>query len=239
MKMKSNMKKFLALFLSLSLVLAMFGDFAQVKAADSYTPVTLTGTDGNSTSVSGDNWVLYLTTSGYESADWSYKYKGFTYEYNGVTGTTERVSSADGNRLYCTIPTSVVPAQDGVVFTIKAGQYEPDDAGTTSGLNILNDLTVVAVDGKLVHTAFIDEYNVEPFNHDTIPNTQAFYFATSDLAWNKIGPDFYSWTNFLSPAYCDGTRIDTGGWTTTYSGVFINGQPMDYWGAHFKYVDRS
>lgn len=239
MKMKSNMKKFLALFLSLSLVLAMFGDFAQVKAADSYTPVTLTGTDGNSTSVSGDNWVLYLTTSGYESADWSYKYKGFTYEYNGVTGTTERVSSADGNRLYCTIPTSVVPAQDGVVFTIKAGQYEPDDAGTTSGLNILNDLTVVAVDGKLVHTAFIDEYNVEPFNHDTIPNTQAFYFATSDLAWNKIGPDFYSWTNFLSPAYCDGTRIDTGGWTTTYSGVFINGQPMDYWGAHFKYVDRG
>ena len=222
------MKKVLAFLLTFALLLVPFSTLS--FAASAYTDVTLTGTDGWSTCVNGENWVLYLTTSGYESADWSYKYQGFTYEYNGVQRTTTQVSSAEGNRLYCTIPTSVVPATDGVSFTIKAGKYEPDDAGTTAGLNILNDFTVASVDGRLAGTKVIYANNVEAFGG----NANSFYFSLKDTSGNAIGTGVESWTNFLSPSYCDGTRIDTAGWTTTYSGVSIDGELMDYWGAHFK-----
>ena len=222
------MKKVLAFILTFALLLVPFSTLS--FAATAYTDVTLTGTDGWSTCVNGDSWVLYLTTSGYSSTDWSYKYEGLTYEYNGVTGTTTQVSSADGNRLYCTIPTSAVPATDGVSFTIKAGKYEPDDAGTTAGLNILNDFTVASVDGRLAGTKVIYANNVEAFGG----NANSFYFSLKDASGNAIGTGVESWDNFLSPSYCDGTRIDTAGWTTTYSGVFVDGAPIDYWGAHFK-----
>ena len=221
------MKKVLAFFLTFALLLVPFSTLSMAES--SYTDVTLTGTDGWNTSVNGDNWILYLTTNGYESDDWSYKYYGFTYEYNGVTRTTDLVSSVDGNRLYCTIPTSVVPATDGVSFTIKAGKYEPE-AGTAVGLNILNDFTVVSVDGRLVGTQVIYANNVETFN----PTANSFYFSLKDSLGNGIRTGVESWGNFLSPSYCDGTRIATEGWTNTYSGVFVDGTPLNCWDAHFK-----
>ena len=227
--MKIKMKRVLALLLSLSLVLATFGDFAKVKAAASYTDVTLTGTDGWNTSNDGNNWVLYLNTSGYSSTDWSYKYQGFTIDVNGVTGTTTQVSSADGNRLYCTIPTSLVPTTDGTVFTIKAGQYAPDNAGTTTGINITADFQIVVSEGRLVHTTIIDPGSAETFNN----TASSFYFNLKDKSGNAVSTGLETWDNFISPSWCDGTRVDTGNWATNYSGVFINGTPMDYWGAHF------
>lgn len=68
------MKKGLAILLAFALLLVPFSVVS--FAATSYTDVTLTGTDGWSTSVSGDSLVLYLTTSGYESTSWDYKYQG-------------------------------------------------------------------------------------------------------------------------------------------------------------------
>ena len=228
--MKIKMKRVLALLLSLSLVFVSFGDFARVKAADSYTDVTLTSTDGWNTAVNGDNWVLYLNTSGYESTDWSYKYKGFTIDVNGVTGTTTQVSSAENNRLYCTIPTSLVPTTDGTVFTIKAGQYAPDADNTTTGINITADFQIVVSEGRLVHTTIIDPGSADTFNN----TANSFYFSLKDKKGNVVSTGLESWTNFLSPSCCDATRVDTGNWATNYSGVFINGTPMDYWGVHFK-----
>ena len=195
--------------------------------------VTLTGTDGWSTCVDGDNWVLYLTTSGYSSTDWTKKYAGFTYEIDGVTGTTSQVSSAENNRLYCTIPTSAVPATDGTTFTIKAGTYAAE-GGTSESLNIANDFTVVASESRLVHTKVVKPAAVEAFNG----TANAFYFSLKDGNGTGIATGVESWTNFLSPSWCDGTRITQDAvpnqWSTVYSGVFINGSPMNYWDAHFK-----
>lgn len=236
--MKTKMKRVLALFLSLSLVLATFGDLAQVKAAD-YTDVTLTSTEGWNTSNDGTNWILYLNTSGYTSTDWSYKYKGFTIDVNGVTGTTTQVSSTENNRLYCTIPTSLVPTTDGTVFTIKAGQYAPDDAGTTTGINITADFQIVVSEGRLVHTTLVDPGSATTFNN----TANSFYFYLYDKSGNLVSTGLESWTNFISPSWCDGTRVTQDAvanqWSLVYSGVFIDGSPMNYWDAHFKNVEAG
>ncbi len=232
------MKKLLAFLLVFTLLVIPFS-IILTAGASNYIDVTLTSTDGWNTCVDGDHWVLYLNTSGYECTDWNYKYKGFTYEIDGVQGTTSQVSSAGNNNLYCTIPTSEVPATDGTVFTIKAGYYDPDAEGTTSGLHITEDFVVVASESRLVNARVIDPVYVDPFNH----SANAFYFNIKDANGNPISTGFEHWERFLSPAWCDGTRItqDTvpNQWSTVYSGVFIDGQPMDYWGAHFKNVDAG
>ena len=196
--------------------------------------VTLTSTYGWATCVSGDNWVLYINTSGYTSTDWSKKYQGFTYEINGVTGTTGQVSSTEDNRLYCTIPVSAVPTTDGTVFTIKAGTYAPE-AGTRDNLVITDDFDVVVSEGRLLHTTVIDAATAEVGSSDA----STLYFTLKDSAGNAINTGCASDGNFLSPAWCDVTRIDPSAngadiWSTVYSGVFVNGEPINYWNAYFK-----
>ena len=230
--MKTKMKKVLALFLALSLVLVSFGDFARVKAAG-YTDVTLTSMLVEHSAVSGDNWILYFNTSGYSCTDWSYKYEGFTYEINGDVGTTTQVSSAGENRLYCTIPTSVLSTADGTVLKIKAGNYAAE-SGTDTGLNITNDFEVVVIGGHLV-SPVIDAANIEAFNH----SANSFYFSMKDANGTPISTGHENWNNFLSPSYYNSTRVDTADWNTVYSAVLIDGAPMDYWGAHFKNVDAG
>ncbi len=229
------MKKVLAFLLTFALLLVPFSTVS--FAATSYTDVTLTGTNGWSTAVVGNEWHVYLTTSGFTSPApsgdeaWAWKYTGFTYEYNGSILTTGQVSSADNNNLFCTIPTSVVPATGGT-FTIKAGQYEPE-GGTDVGLNIVNDITIAAVDGRLTATTVMYADNVETFGG----NANSFYFSLKDSSGTPLPTDYPNWDYFLSPSYCDKTRIDTAGWTTTYSGVFQDGQPIDYYGGNFKNPD--
>ncbi len=229
------MKKLLSFLLALALVVVPFGSFSYAEAV-SYADVTLTSTDGWNTHVDNENgnWVLYLNTSGYTSNDWGYKYEGFTYEIGGVEKTTSQVSSATNNKLYCTIPLSDIPADNGTVFTIKAGNYDAE-SGTSEGLHITEDLQIVTVDSRLVHTKVIEPATVEPFNH----SANSFYFSTKDARGNAITTGYESWTNFLSPAWCDGTRVDSGDWTNVYSGVLIDGAPMNYWDAHFKNNDAG
>ncbi len=222
------MKKVLAILLAFTLLLVPFSCAVSAETTG-YTDVTLIGTQGWDTCVSGDNWVLYLNTSGYESNDWAYKYKGFTFEYNGKTYTTGQISSAENNRLYCTIPTSIVPAISGETFTIKAGKYDSDADTSTTGLNILNDLTIATVDGRLVDTQVIYADNVETFPNENVPINNAFYFSLKDKDGNGIATGVESWTNFLSPAYCDGTRVLEKDWANTYSGIFVGGKVCNYW----------
>jgi len=231
------MKKVLAILLAFTLLLVPFSSAVYAETTG-YTDVTLKGTEGWATCVKGENWELYLNTSGYESTGWSYKYNGFTFEYNGKTYTTNQVSSADNNRLYCTIPTSIVPATSGEAFTIKAGKYDAESDNTTTGLNILNDLSIVTLDGRLADTKVIEVATGEAFQS----NANVLYFSLMDINGNKFPIGNESWDNFISPAYCDGTRIDTAGWTSTYSGVFVDGTPINYWEPvtsvpHFKYID--
>lgn len=228
------MKKILAFLLAFTLLLVPFSIVSYAETS-SYVDVTLTSTYGWETSVSGDNWVLYLNTSGYTSNDWSYKYKGFNVEIDDVTATTGQVSSVENNRLYCTIPTSLVPTTDGTVFTIKAGYYDPDDAGTSAGLHITSDFDVVVSQGRLIHTTVIPTQKVEAFNH----SANSFYFSLMDIKGNKLATGLETWDNFVSPSWCDETRVDTGDWASVYSGVFIDGAPMNYWDAHFKNVDTG
>lgn len=230
MKMKSNMKKFLALFLSLSLVLAMFGDFAQVKAADSYTDVTLTGLNGGLSTVNDSNWVLHFTTTGYSGDSWESKYTGFTYEYDGDEYTTSYVDS-DTDKLYCTIPVSDVPA--GAVITIKAGEY-PLTTSADTGINIVNDFQVVFVEDGPVHTKVIDPATVEIREGDATH----IDISLKDANGNAIstGTEDTTWGYFLNPATRTGLRVDkaSGKWSTIYTGVFVDGTPVDYEQACFK-----
>ena len=229
-------KRIISLFMALVLVCSCC--FAATTAhADVITgnqQVTLTGTYVDASTVSGDNWVIYLNTNGYTSTDWRYKYQGFTYECNGVVGTTTQVSSADGNRLYCTIPTSALSTSDGTVLKIKAGQYDPDIAGETIGLNITNDIEVAVIGNHLVWPV-LDVATVEPFNH----SASSFYFNLKDANGTPISTGHENWNNFLSPSWYNSTRVDTADWNTVYSAVLIDGAPMDYWGAHFKNVDAG
>lgn len=229
------MKKLLSFLLALALVMVPLGSFSYAEAV-SYTDVTLTSTDGWNTYIDNENsnWVLYLNTSGYMSDDWSYKYEGFTYEIDGVAKTTSQVSSVDGNKLYCTIPVSDVPVDSGIVLTIKAGNYDAE-AGTSEGLHITEDFQIVTMDSRLVHTKVVNPAAVEAFNH----SANSFYFSMKDGEGNAIATGVESWNNFLSPAWCDGTRVDSGDWNNVYSGVLIDGAPMDYWGAHFKNNDAG
>lgn len=220
------MKKFLAFLLTFALLLVPFSTIS--FAAEAYTDVTLTGVNVRASAMSGDNWVAYLIADGYDCPDWSLKYEGLTIEYNGAKATTGQVSSAGGNQLYLTIPTSVIPATGGT-FTIKAGQYEPDADTSTVGLNILNDITLTAVDGHIVQTTTIDPHSVETFGG----NANSFYFRIRDALGQTITTGFESWENFITPANCDGYRLDPGennsAWANAYSGVFVDDIVPDYW----------
>lgn len=206
------------------------------RTATGYKNVFLTGVVSGATSTTGDNMVLYLDTSNYTSINWNYKYAGFTIECNGVQGTTTQVSSVEGNRLYCTIPTSVVPNVDGTIFTIKAGQYAPDDAGTIKGINVVEDFQVIVSDGKLLHTDIIDADAVEIASAST---ASALYFTLKDKNGDTIltGYENADWANFLSPANIDGNRADGNVWSSIYCGVLVNGVPIDYFGGNFKTID--
>lgn len=220
------MKKFLAFLLTFALLLVPFSTLS--FAAEAYQDVTLTGTWADVSTVGGDNWNLYLNTSGYESSTWDYKYEGFTYEYNDVEFTVDFVQSTDiENKLYCQIPTSVLPAEGGTI-TIKAGQLEPITGNTTTGINIVSDVEIAVVDGKL---AFVDKViNPASVTVNSASSNQGIYFTLNDLAGNEINTDYTGWNYFLWPADANGNPLNTEYWTTTYSGVFVDGAPINYEG---------
>lgn len=220
----------LAMLLTLTLVLASFGEFSHVKAANN-TNVKLTGTVTQHTKLNdeGTIWAIYLKTEGYTSTNWDWKYDGFTYEIDGVTGTTGQVSSVTDNQLYCTIPVNELPNENGSVVTIKAGNY--DSQSGIEGIHITEDFTMVVLDGCLVHTSYVYEaWSATTFNN----SATNFYFHLYDKNGQEITTPFASWNNFFSVSTYEGTRLDSGEWSNVYSGVFVDGEPINYFDGTFK-----
>ena len=219
------MKKIVVYMLAFVLVIGMI-NVTLVAKANTYTEVTLTGTDVHDSKVNGDQWAIFFTTSGFSSTDWSRKYEGFTFEVNGVSGVTGQASAADANRLYCTIPTSVLPNIDGTEVTIKAGQYDSDGGESTVGIHIKNDIKLVVSEGTLVCARVLEAVQVETF-HNT---ANSFYFTLKDANGTYISTGFETWDNFLSPAQPNGARVEQSDWTKVYSGVFVDGNVITYSG---------
>lgn len=223
------MKKVLAFLLAFTLLLVPFGTLS-FAATTEYADVTLIGTAAWDTSFNSDRncWNLYLSTSGHSGTAWVDEYESITFEYNGNTYTSLEVKSAGEDIFYCAIPGDVVPNENGANFTIKAGQYAPVSAETTVGINITNDLEVVVVDGKLIHTqvVYADNVYIDPNGS----NANALYFNLADASGNPIPAGLGSWSYFLSPGNCYGTRTEESGWATTYSGVFVDDIAPVYWG---------
>lgn len=228
--MKKQIKRMLAMLLTLTLVLASFGEFVQVKAAN-YNQVTLTGVEVGDTRINdaGTEWVIQLKTQGYTSDTWDWKYDGFTYEINGVVGTTGQVSSVPNNKLYLTIPVTVLPNIAGTIVTIKAGNYNSQSG--VDGIQIMEDFQMVVLDGCLVHTSYVYEaWSATTFNN----SATNFYFHLYDKNGQEITTPFASWNNFFSVSTYEGTRLDSGEWSNVYSGVFVDGEPINYFDGTFK-----
>ncbi len=200
-----------------------------------YSPITLAGVSTDPSGFSGDNLVAYLYTNGYRgNAQWKYKYEGLTYEYNGVTGTTTQVSSAGTNVIYFTIPASAVPAINGQIITIKAGNYDADNEDiqniATYGLNITEDFELIIHDNEILAPTVIDDTNVEIIHNESSAN--ALRFDLKDANGVPTSTGFEGWNKFLVPSTSLGYRMEPESWATTYSGVYLDGQPMNFagWG---------
>ncbi len=246
MKMKSNMKKFLALFLSLSLVLAMFGDFAQVKAADSYIDVTLTGLHGNTKFNDSANQVeLWFTIEGgfwTDPDDWSHQWEHFKYEVNGVEKRVGIVQSAGPDLLYVTIPYSDVSPTVGNKITIKNGEYAATTIETDPAIHLQNDFEIVfTCDRPVVDTGYkiFDVGSVEIAHQaaDTI------IFDLKNKEGNTITFGKYPTEgNFpctLVPANPSGSRMNSASeWELSKNGVFQGESHINYWPAgNFNFLE--
>ena len=245
--MKVKMKRVLALFLSLLLVFATFGDLAKVKAETGYQDITLTGLHGN-TSSDATQVTLWITFSGgtwSDWVDWNMTWEPFVYEVNGVKKNVSIVQSAGPNLLYVTIPSSEIPTGVGTKITIKAGNYAAA-SGTTMGMNVLSDFTVVLTGDKpvvaskydvvevgsaaVVHGAS-DQIIFSLTKKDGTPFTFGYHTAE---AWNK---------HFLTPVNKDGNRCaNSSEWNALNSGVFQNGSAINYWpngGFNFQEINTG
>ena len=226
-------KKILSMILSLVLAVSMIGA-VPAKAASSYTQIKFTGiSNADATKLDGDFWYFYLTTEGYSSSDWSYKYEGFKYEIDGVEGTAAEVSSTEGSGIWFKIPASDVSIEEGTILTIKAGNYGPGaNSAISDGIYLTEDFHLVYSGSK-----WLANLNIVDVADGTarLYSNGAFYFNLKDDNGNIIGPGSPTWDYFLWP--CDWSNaLINANFSSFYSSVYIDDVAVTNFDGFLKYT---